>query len=81
MTEKKYPIGGYAPGNYECHCCKCGVKFSGDKRAVEYEPCAVKDKEHFDSLPEEEQIELRKRNADIAKELFDKIVNKNNSNE
>lgn len=22
--ENKYPIGGYAPGNYHCKCCTCG---------------------------------------------------------
>ncbi len=40
--EKKYPIGGYAPGNYWCKCCICKEKFMGDKRAVQCEPCAVK---------------------------------------
>ena len=41
QQEKKYPIGGYAPGNYHCTCCICGNKFTGDKRAVQCEPCAV----------------------------------------
>lgn len=40
--ESKYPIGGYAPGNYQCTCCICGNKFMGDKRAVQCEPCATK---------------------------------------
>jgi hypothetical protein len=39
---KKYPIGGYAPGNYTCICVNCKVEFFGDKRAVQCEPCAVK---------------------------------------
>jgi hypothetical protein len=39
--EKKYPIGGYAPGNYHCTCATCGGGFIGDKRAVQCEPCAV----------------------------------------
>jgi hypothetical protein len=38
---KKYPIGGYAPGNYECKCCTCGNQFTGDKQAVQCEPCAI----------------------------------------
>lgn len=39
---KKYPIGGYAPGNYMCTCIECEETFSGDKRAVHCEPCAIK---------------------------------------
>jgi hypothetical protein len=39
---KKYPIGGYAPGNYRCTCVTCKTKFMGDKRAVQCEPCAIK---------------------------------------
>lgn len=41
MEDKKYPIGGYAPGNYTCKCCICGNTFRGDKRAVQCEPCAI----------------------------------------
>ena len=37
----EYPIGGYAPGPYECMCVQCGRKFQGDKRAVQCEPCAT----------------------------------------
>jgi len=40
--ELKYPIGGYAPGNYMCNCTTCKTQFIGDKRAVQCEPCAVK---------------------------------------
>lgn len=42
MEEKKYPIGGFAPGNYTCKCCICKQEFQGDKRAVQCESCAVK---------------------------------------
>jgi len=31
---------GYAPGGYTCACFSCGVRFSGDKRAIQCEPCA-----------------------------------------
>ena len=41
-NESKYPIGGYAPGNYMCNCTTCKTQFQGDKRAVQCEPCAVK---------------------------------------
>jgi hypothetical protein len=40
--QNKYPIGGYAPGNYTCICCICKKEFQGDKQAVQCEPCAVK---------------------------------------
>ncbi len=39
--EPKYPIGGFAPGNYHCTCVNCKVQFRGDKRAVQCEPCAI----------------------------------------
>src|ERR1044072_301725 len=38
--EKKYPIGGYAPGDYWHKACKtCSKEFTGDKRAWNCEPC------------------------------------------
>lgn len=70
MSEKKYPIGGYAPGNYHCHCATCGCGFEGDKRACQCEPCALNDKAKFDALSPEEQDELMKRNAEAIKEAF-----------
>jgi hypothetical protein len=39
---KQYPIGGYAPGFYSCKCVNCKIEFTGDKRAVQCEPCAIK---------------------------------------
>ncbi len=41
MTSINYPIGGYAPGNYNCQCTTCKAEFTGDKRAVQCEPCGV----------------------------------------
>jgi hypothetical protein len=40
----KYPIGGFAPGEYLCKCHICGKEFTGDKRAVECQPCALIEK-------------------------------------
>jgi hypothetical protein len=68
--EKKYPIGGYAPGNYHCNCSTCGTKFQGDKRAVQCEPCAIAAKERFDQLDPNEQELLIKRNAMIANHML-----------
>lgn len=68
--ENKYPIGGYAPGNYHCKCCTCGNQFTGDKRAVQCEPCAVAEKGKFDALSPEHQRALIERNAAIAHIMF-----------
>lgn len=72
MEEKKYPIGGYAPGNYQCRCCDCGEVFIGDKRAVQCEPCAVAAKQMFDALSPAEQDELINRNAEAVKDMLSK---------
>jgi hypothetical protein len=64
--EKKYPIGGYAPGNYHDRCCTCRQPFQGDKRATQCEPCAIADREKFDALSPEEQQALLTKNAGIA---------------
>lgn len=69
--EKKYPIGGYAPGSYQCHCGTCGESFRGDKQAVQCEPCALEAKARFDALPIEEQMQLIKRNGQIAQVMFE----------
>lgn len=81
MSEKKYPIGGYAPGNYQCHCGTCGGGFIGDKRAYQCKPCAVRDFEKFDALSPTEQDELMKRNAAVIREMFSKWSNKPNMSE
>jgi hypothetical protein len=63
--QNKYPIGGYAPGNYTCICCICKKEFHGDKRAVQCEPCALAAKAKFDALSPAEQENVMKMNADI----------------
>lgn len=68
--EKKYPIGGYAPGNYQCTCATCDKEFQGDKQAVQCEPCAIYDKERFDAMTQNEQKELLRRNSMIAHLMF-----------
>jgi hypothetical protein len=52
---KQYPIGGYAPGYYSCTCITCKKEFTGDKRAVQCEPCAI---EMIQEEPKEE-LELK----------------------
>jgi hypothetical protein len=70
MQENKYPIGGYAPGNYHNRCCTCEKSFFGDKRATQCEPCALEAKARFDALDPNEKEFLIKRNARIANYMF-----------
>jgi hypothetical protein len=58
MGTRQYPIGGYAPGHYRCKCVTCKETFTGDKRAVQCEPCAVET-----TKPDWEQL----RGADLDK--------------
>jgi hypothetical protein len=55
QEEPKYPIGGYAPGNYMCYCSTCKIEFQGDKRACQCESCAVA------MTKEENSIEAKQR--------------------
>ena len=41
ISERTWPLGGYAPGNYLCKCLDCGEQFQGDKRAYQCLPCAA----------------------------------------
>lgn len=50
--DKKYPIGGFAPGSYTCICVTCKNEFTGDKRAVQCEDCATKDNRQMTALQE-----------------------------
>lgn len=70
QQEKKYPIGGYAPGNYHNRCATCERTFFGDKRACQCEPCAVAGKAAFDAMSPEEQEALLKKNAAVANYMF-----------
>lgn len=36
-----YPIAGFAPGNYSGICYACNAEFTGDKRAITCESCAL----------------------------------------
>lgn len=39
--ERIWPVGGYAPGTYWCHCSQCNGSFQGDKRAFECPDCVI----------------------------------------
>ena len=71
MSKIEYPIGGYAPGHYICKCCNCQEEFTGDKRAVQCEPCAINliNKSNIEAAHE-----LCKLKSDLTK-LKDSISN------
>jgi hypothetical protein len=71
MSERQYPIGGYAPGGYMNHCSNCKKEYLGDKRSWECEDCAIKNEAAFNALSPEEQSELVKRNI----EVYNKFMN------
>jgi hypothetical protein len=81
--EPKYPIGGYAPGNYTCKCINCNKKFIGDKRAVQCEPCAIEMMQeeakerakNYMSLkgalePEQKTVNLKQQNLNFQKQVM-----------
>ena len=64
MEDRKYPVGGFAPGNYTCKCVSCKENFMGDKRAVQCEDCAEKEnKPYWKSLKEKYFILLPKNKS------------------
>lgn len=69
--EKKYPIGGYAPGNYYHKCSTCGKDFQGDKLAIQCEPCAIENKEFNDALTPKQRERFAARYAEIVKLFFE----------
>jgi hypothetical protein len=38
---RRWSLGGYAPGDYVCECYRCHERFTGDKRALSCLPCAT----------------------------------------
>jgi hypothetical protein len=71
--ERKYPIGGYAPGNYLCNCVNCKNEFQGDKRAVQCEPCAVAAEEAWKKLNREEQLAGLRKAAEQMEQIWEQI--------
>lgn len=78
MSDKKYPIAGYAPGGYQRTCASCSTLFLGDKRAFQCEPCAVRDHERYEALTPEEKDAHDKRFAEAAREVFKQFNSRNN---
>ncbi len=40
-------IGMWAPGSYMCTCFDCEDQFTGDKRALQCLPCAIKSEQGY----------------------------------
>ena len=68
--ERKYPIGGYAPGFYACTCANCKKKFQGDKRAVQCEPCAVAADEAWKNMSPDEQVAVTRAAVKLMEGIF-----------
>lgn len=79
--EKKYPIGGYAPGNYYGTCSTCNEEYQGDKRAFQCESCGTKSQKEYDALTDEEKEERIRKNIEaynqFIKEHRDPKMNQN----
>lgn len=68
MSKIKYPVLGYAPGNYQCKCSTCEEVFIGDKQAVQCEPCAINCLNLTLTASVDRIGELEKALANLAKE-------------
>lgn len=80
MTSIKYPILGYAPGSYYCRCTTCGDQFTGDKRAVQCQPCAINALSESHSLSLERIGELEKE-VEFWKQKLANIIEEENENQ
>lgn len=70
MTEVKYPIGGYAPGEYYCTCGTCNERFIGAKRSFQCLPCGTKSEAEWNALTPEQQEERLKKNLEAYNEFI-----------
>jgi len=69
MSERKYPIGGYAPGGYQNTCISCKQKFLGDKRACQCEPCAIKSEAEYNAMTEDQKQKLADEINDYIRQI------------
>jgi hypothetical protein len=74
VTENKYPIGGYAPGNYQCTCCDCGEKFIGDKRAIQCELCATSATQAYNAMSVAEREIHDRKIIEAMREVMKKFT-------
>lgn len=72
-TPNKYPIGGFAPGFYNCNCVSCKKQFVGDKRAVQCELCAIE----LISISAEKKIEETEQRGEMFKQYMEKYNGQN----
>jgi hypothetical protein len=56
-------VNGWAPGNYMAKCLDCEIVFTGDKRARQCFPCAVKGQSDCIARLKEKLNEAEERNA------------------
>lgn len=68
-SEIKYPIMGFAPGNYWCKCSTCHGEFSGDKRSAQCLHCAINLQNESHTLCLAHCQELIKENETLIKTI------------
>lgn len=74
----KYPIGGFAPGNYRGHCASCDEVFLGDKYAKQCEPCAINavSESNTKALTELQQLKTALEKIKFSNDTINGIINK-----
>jgi len=73
----KYPIGGFAPGNYSGKCANCKEEFIGDKRAVQCEPCAINavNKSNTLSMAELHKLKTALQKIKFSNDTINEVLN------
>ena len=76
----KYPIGGFAPGNYSNKCATCGSEFVGDKYARQCEPCAINTVNESNNKARKElhQLKTALQNIELNYETINKALKQAN---
>jgi reverse gyrase len=72
----KYPIGGFAPGNYSGMCVNCEEEFIGDKLACQCEPCAINavNESHLNSLLKLDKLETALQKIKFSNDVINEIL-------
>lgn len=78
ITKIKYPIGGFAPGNYSGRCVNCKEEFIGDKRVVQCEPCAINavNKSNTQALAKLHKLETALQNIKFSNDTINEVLGK-----
>lgn len=72
----KYPIGGFAPGQYQNECVDCKETFVGDKYSRQCEPCAINaiNDSNRQAIAELRQIKAALKNIKFSNDAINKAL-------